>query len=111
MGGGNGSFAGYLPPGAVVVPQGTQPIMAAGSTGFMLDLGNAYYWMEIWAEGSYQQRLTITAVSKVYGGGLANIPTHNSNARMVANYNANGILIYDGNNRNGIMYLGNGWSN
>jgi hypothetical protein len=108
IGGGSGNtFQGFLPVGAVEVPNGTQPIMAGGSTGFKIERGNAFYWVELWAEGGYPQRIKITALSKRYGGVQDHIPTHSSNARMVAYYDINGNLINDGATRNGIMLNGN----
>ncbi|PKN78601.1 MAG: hypothetical protein CVU48_07910 [Candidatus Cloacimonetes bacterium HGW-Cloacimonetes-1] len=87
-GGGGGSYWGYLPTGAVPF---SDHIENPDNTGCKLETPEVNYFVECWAVGSYPQRVTITASSKLYGDG--NYLDNASNARIVASFDSNGKII------------------
>ena len=101
MGGGGGSYWGFLPAGAVTY---SAHIGSPANVGYKLETTEVNYFVEYWAEGSYPQRVTVTASSKLYGEG--NYWANTYNARIVASFDANGMIITN-SSRKGFVISGN----
>lgn len=93
QGGGGGSFLGFVPVGAdtdrsMIGNQETSP-----NTGFRLERDEAVYYVELWPNGSYKQRVAITASSKVYGDRTGRLHAHGgSTARMIVDFDEYGQI-------------------
>lgn len=103
LGGGSGTFWGFNPTGS---EEYSAHIGSPANTGLRIITPTVNYFIEYWAEGSYPQRIKIIASSKVYGQG--NSWSNTYNARITANYDANGqiIIIRSNANLNGYMISG-----
>lgn len=102
-GGGNGSFLGYSPPGSEAY---SNHIGSPANSGAMISTNDVNYFIELWAEGAFPQRIKIIASSKIYGEG--NYWQNTYNARIVASYDAQGKLLGGSTNpnQNGITFTG-----
>jgi hypothetical protein len=101
----NGSFLGYSPPGSEAY---SNHIGSPANSGAMISTNDVNYFIELWAEGAFPQRIKIIASSKIYGEG--NYWQNTYNARIVASYDAQGKLLGGSTNPNqkGLPSLGIG---
>jgi len=102
MGGGGGVYWGYA-------PGGSEPynghIGSPANSGFRMLGPDVNYFVELWAEGAYPQRVKIIASSKIYGEG--NFWSNTYNARIIASFDAEGNVIYSHiADRNGFQITG-----
>jgi hypothetical protein len=102
LGGGSGTFRGYMPAGAESY---RGHIGSPANTGVRVITPTVNYFIEYWAEGAYRQRVKIIASSKVYGEG--NHWSNTYNARIIASFDKEGKVIYSSNpNMNGYQITG-----
>lgn len=103
LGGGSGSFLGFQPANTESFRGHIGNQENSPNTGGKATIGDVNYFIEIWPEGGYPQRIKITASSLKYGEG--NHWRNAVNARIIAYFDKDGKLIND-STRQGFMIEG-----